>query len=108
MGQTEISGRCYRLMHKNGEDFVVDFACVKCHRVGILHNLTDIRRNTSAVFGLRVARVPVAYQWSQIKQNSWSSYKIIYWKVEIVGIVELNASSSYINNPVEIHTLSVH
>jgi hypothetical protein len=58
MGQTEISGCCYG---KNGEEYVVDFACVKCHRVGILHNLTDIRRDASAGFGLRVARVPVAY-----------------------------------------------
>jgi hypothetical protein len=61
MGQTEISGRCYGFMHKNREDFVVDFACAKCRRVGILHNLTDMCRNTSAGFGLRVARVPVAY-----------------------------------------------
>jgi hypothetical protein len=49
-------------MRKNGEGFVVDFACVKCHRIGILHDLTDIRRKASASFGLRMERVPVAYQ----------------------------------------------
>jgi hypothetical protein len=61
MGQTKISGRCYGLMRKNGEDFVVDFACAKCRHVGILHNLTNIRRKASAGFGLHVDRVPVAY-----------------------------------------------
>jgi hypothetical protein len=59
MGQTEISGRCYG---KNGEWKVVDFACVKSRRISILHNLTDMRRKPSAGFGLRVDRVPVAYQ----------------------------------------------
>jgi hypothetical protein len=33
MGQTVISGHCYG---KNGEGYVVDFACVKCRRIGIL------------------------------------------------------------------------
>jgi hypothetical protein len=58
MGQTEISVHCYG---KNGEEYVVNFACAKCCRVGILHNLINIRQNASAGFGLRVARVPVAY-----------------------------------------------
>jgi hypothetical protein len=49
-------------MCKNGEDFVVDFVCAKCHRIGILRNLTDIRRNALASFGLCVERVPVVYQ----------------------------------------------
>jgi hypothetical protein len=49
-------------MCKNGEDFVVDFACVKCRRISILHNLTDIRWKAPASFGLCVERVPVAYQ----------------------------------------------
>jgi hypothetical protein len=59
MGQTEISRRCYV---KNGEWDVVDFACAKSHRVGILHNLSNMRRKLSAGFGLRMDRVPVAYQ----------------------------------------------
>jgi hypothetical protein len=33
MGQTAISGRCYG---KNGEEYVVDFACAKCRRISIL------------------------------------------------------------------------
>jgi hypothetical protein len=49
-------------MHKNGEWIVVDFACAKSRRVGILHNLTDMRWKPSAFIGLRVDRVPVAYQ----------------------------------------------
>jgi hypothetical protein len=61
MGQTEISGRCYGLMHKNGEDYVVDFACAKSRRVGILHNLTDMHQNPSAGFGLCMDMAPVAY-----------------------------------------------
>jgi hypothetical protein len=60
-GMIEISGRCYI---KNGEVFVVDFACAKSRRIGILHNLTDIRRKASAGFGLRMDRVPVAYHCS--------------------------------------------
>jgi hypothetical protein len=60
-GMIEISGCCY---DKNGEEYVVDFACAKCRRVGILHNLTDIHRNASAGFGLHVDRVPVAYHRS--------------------------------------------
>jgi hypothetical protein len=44
-------------MCKNGEYIVVDFVCAKCHHVGILHNLTDIRWNASASFGLHVASV---------------------------------------------------
>jgi hypothetical protein len=59
MGQTEISGRCYV---RNGELDVVDFACAKSRRIGILHNLSDMRRKPSAGFGLRLDRVPVAYQ----------------------------------------------
>jgi hypothetical protein len=60
-GTTEIF-ECYNcLMCKNGEDFVVDFACAKCCRIGILHNLTNMCRKALAGFGLRVARVPVAY-----------------------------------------------
>jgi hypothetical protein len=39
---------------------VVEFACAKCRRISILHNLTDMRRKASASFGC-VARVPVAY-----------------------------------------------
>jgi hypothetical protein len=62
MGQTEISGRCYV---KNGELDVVDFACAKSCCVGILHNLSDMRRKPSASFGLHVDRVPVAYQRDQ-------------------------------------------
>jgi hypothetical protein len=58
MGQTEISGCCYV---KNGEWDVVDFACVKSRRVGILHNLSDMHRKPLASFGLCVDRVPVAY-----------------------------------------------
>jgi hypothetical protein len=58
MGQTEIPGHCYG---KNGEWNVVDFACAKSRRVGILHNLTDMRQKLSAGFGLRMDRVPVAY-----------------------------------------------
>jgi hypothetical protein len=58
MGQTEISRRCYV---KNGEWIVVDFACVLSHRVGILHNLSDMHWKVSAGFGLRLDRVPVAY-----------------------------------------------
>jgi hypothetical protein len=58
MGQTEISGHCYG---KNGEDFVIDFACVKSRCIGILHNLSDMCRKPSASFGLHMARVPVAY-----------------------------------------------
>jgi hypothetical protein len=57
-GQTEISGRCY---DKNGEYNVVNFACAKSRRVGILHNLTDMCQKPSAGFGLRMDRVPVAY-----------------------------------------------
>jgi hypothetical protein len=48
-------------MRKNGEEFVIDFACAKSHRVSILHNLTDMRRKALAGFSLRVERVPVAY-----------------------------------------------
>jgi hypothetical protein len=40
MGQTEISRRCYG---KNGEWNIVDFACAKSRRIGILHNLSDMR-----------------------------------------------------------------
>jgi hypothetical protein len=58
MGQTEISGRCYV---KNGELDVVDSACAKSRCIGILHNLTNIRRKVSAGFGLHLDRVPVAY-----------------------------------------------
>jgi hypothetical protein len=58
MGQTEISGRCYV---KNREWDVVDFACAKSRRVGILHNLSDMRQKPSASFGLRLDRVSVAY-----------------------------------------------
>jgi hypothetical protein len=61
VGQTEISGRCYSLMRKNGEWIVVDYACAESHRVSILHNLTDMRRKPSAFSGLCVDRVPVAY-----------------------------------------------
>jgi hypothetical protein len=60
MGQIEISRHCYV---KNGELDVVDFACVKSRRVGILHNLSDMRQKPSAGFGLCVDRVSVAYQW---------------------------------------------
>jgi hypothetical protein len=56
-----ISGHCYGLMHKNGEGFVVNFACAKCRRIGILHDLTDIRRKALASFSLRAERVSVAY-----------------------------------------------
>jgi hypothetical protein len=48
-------------MHKNGECIVVDFVCAKSRRMGILHNLSDMRRKPSAGFGLRLYRVPVAY-----------------------------------------------
>jgi hypothetical protein len=58
MGQTEISRHCYV---KNGELDVVDFACAKSRRIGILHNLSDMHRKPSAGFGLRMDRVPVAY-----------------------------------------------
>jgi hypothetical protein len=60
--QTEISGRCYGLMCKNGEWIVVDFTCVKSRHVGILHNLTDMRWKPSASFGLCVDRVLVVYR----------------------------------------------
>jgi hypothetical protein len=62
MGQTEISGRCYV---RNRELDVVDFGCAKSRRVGILHNLSDMRRTPSAGFGLHLDRVPVAYQRSR-------------------------------------------
>jgi hypothetical protein len=61
MGQTEISRHCYG---KNGEWNVVDFACAKGHRVGILYNLSNMRRKPSAGFGLCLDRVPVAYNRS--------------------------------------------
>jgi hypothetical protein len=48
MGQTEISGHCYV---KNGELDVVDFACAKSRCVGILYNLSDMRRKPSACVG---------------------------------------------------------
>jgi hypothetical protein len=48
-------------MHKNGEEYVVDFACVKCCHISILHNLTNMCQKALAGFGLRVERVPVAY-----------------------------------------------
>jgi hypothetical protein len=31
--------------------------------VGILHNLTDMRRKALACIGLRMGTVPMAYQW---------------------------------------------
>jgi hypothetical protein len=65
VGQTEISGRCYGLMYKNGEWIVVDFMCAKSRRIGILHNLTDMRRKASAGFGLHVDRVLVVYHWDE-------------------------------------------
>jgi hypothetical protein len=33
MGQTEITGRCNGLMHKNGEQNVVNFACAESRRL---------------------------------------------------------------------------
>jgi hypothetical protein len=48
-------------MHKNRGKYVVDFACAKSRHIGILHNLTDMRRKPSASLGLRVAMVPVPY-----------------------------------------------
>jgi hypothetical protein len=61
MGQTKISGHCYV---KNGELDVVNFGCAKSRRVGILHNLSDMRRKALAGFSLRLDRVPVAYHRS--------------------------------------------
>jgi hypothetical protein len=68
MGQTEITGRSDCLMRKNGEDYVIDFACAKSHRVylyagsrHLLHNLTNMCRKPSAGLGLRVAMVPESY-----------------------------------------------
>jgi hypothetical protein len=58
-GMIAISGRCYG---KNGERYVVDFCMceLSLHRHSAY--LTDIHRNDSAGFGLRVERVPVVYQ----------------------------------------------
>jgi hypothetical protein len=47
---------------------VVDFACAKSRRVGILHNLSDMYRKASAGFGLCLDRVPVAYHRSCERQ----------------------------------------
>jgi hypothetical protein len=71
MGQTEISGHCYCVMHKNREGFVINFACVKCCRISILRNLTDMHRKAWAGFGLCVARVPVAYHHSLGRTLTW-------------------------------------
>jgi hypothetical protein len=53
-------------MRKNGEKYVVNFACAKSRRMGILHNLTDMHQKPLAGFGLRVDRVPVAYHRGKI------------------------------------------
>jgi hypothetical protein len=73
MGQTEITG-CYdSLMHKNGEENVVNFVGAKSRhhfvRGGSRHllpNLTDMHWKLSAGFGLCVDRVPVAYKHDKI------------------------------------------
>jgi hypothetical protein len=59
-------------MCKNGEVYVVDFACAKSCRVYLyagsrclLHNLTDMRRKPLACISLCVDRVPVVYQRQQ-------------------------------------------
>jgi hypothetical protein len=70
MGQTEITGRCYGLMCKNGEKYVVDFACVKSRCVVILHNLTNMCREASACIGLCMDRVPVAYHHCFLTKKS--------------------------------------
>jgi hypothetical protein len=56
-------------MRKNGEEYVVDFACAKSRHVylyvgshRLLHNLTDMCWKPSAGLGLRVAMVPESYQ----------------------------------------------
>jgi hypothetical protein len=56
-------------MRKNGEVDVVDFACAKSRRIGILHNLSDMCQKPSAGFGLCMDRVPVAYQRSYVRSN---------------------------------------
>jgi hypothetical protein len=48
-------------MCKNGEKYVVDFACVKSCCIIILHKLTDIHWKASAGFSLHMDRVPMAY-----------------------------------------------
>jgi hypothetical protein len=56
-------------MHKNGENYVIDFACAKSHRVflyvgsrHLLHNLTDMRWKLSTCIDLCVGMVPESYQ----------------------------------------------
>jgi hypothetical protein len=58
-------------MHKNGEEFVVNFVCAKSHRISILHNLTDMCQKASASFGLHMGRMPMAYQQAQAKAHWW-------------------------------------
>jgi hypothetical protein len=63
-GMIEITGRSDCLMCKNGEIYVIDFACVEsCHLSirHLLHNLTDMRQKPSAGLGLHVAMVPESY-----------------------------------------------
>jgi hypothetical protein len=77
VGQTEITGRSDCLMRKNGEDYVIDFACAKsCHVFlyagsrRLLHNLTDMHRKPSASLGLRVAMVPESYHWPRLCKDT--------------------------------------
>jgi hypothetical protein len=68
MGNYRDLWHCYGLMCKNGEEYVVDFACAKschhfiCGKLLSLPNLTDMHWKPSAGFSLHMDRMPVAYQ----------------------------------------------
>jgi hypothetical protein len=58
VGQTKITGHCDGLMHKNGEDYVVDFACAKSRRLSICG------KSSSFYITDRYASESVSLPWS--------------------------------------------
>jgi hypothetical protein len=83
-------------MRKNGEEYVVNFACAKCRRIGILRNLTDMRWKASAGFGLRMERVPLAYHRLLISVSAFSRIMMI-----LLSNSMLRYTKDYIIDPLQ-------
>jgi hypothetical protein len=66
-------------MHKNGDKYVVDFACAKSRCIVIPHNLTNMCQIASACIGLHMGMVPMAlFVWDYKLDYSQIIIQIIH------------------------------